>query len=93
MNQQYDPVGNSIWYRLSPRLVGLPSSEFSMEGGAQSRSTSYIQKDIRKSRVIGTITTLIEDKINREILPRLKGYEPGAGDNSRLRRIMISMTS
>ena len=76
MNQQYIE-GMKFNINIIANLFGLPSSEFSMEGGAQSRSTSYIQKDIRKSRVIGTITTLIEDKINREILPRLKGYEPG----------------
>lgn len=55
-------------------LFGIPASEFSFESAAQSRSSSSRDRDIRNSRMLSTLLTLIEGKINREMLPHLRGY-------------------
>ena len=61
---------------LISNLFGLPSSEFSLETSGANRMSSYNSKDIRKSRGIGTVLSIISNLCNR-VLKRLKGYTPG----------------
>ena len=55
---------------------GLPASEFSLDGGG-SRTTAYKDKDIRNTRMLATLLTLLENKINKEIVPHIRGYQKG----------------
>lgn len=75
MNQQY-VEGVRFNNSLLANMFGLPSSEFSLDGGSMSRNGSYNQKDIRKSRGIGSILSIIEEQCQL-ILTRLKGYKDG----------------
>lgn len=75
MNQQYIE-GVKFNNSLLANMFGLPSSEFSLDGSGSSRTASYNQKDIRKSRGIGSILSLIEEQCQL-ILTRLKGYREG----------------
>lgn len=76
MNQQFIEGIKFNAYLIS-NLFGLPSAEFTLESAGSSRTASYNQKDIRKSRGIGSILSIIEKAINRQILPRMKGYVKG----------------
>lgn len=58
-------------------LFGIPVSEFSIESGNTSRTNSYKDRDIRNTRMLATLLTLLESKINREIIPHLRGYVKG----------------
>lgn len=58
-------------------LFGIPVSEFSLSESSQSRSSASTDKDIRNTRMLATLLTVIESKINSEILPHVKGYEEG----------------
>lgn len=75
MNQQYIE-GVRFNAMIIANIFGLPSSEFSLESTGVSRMTSYSQKDIRKSRGVGTILSIISERCN-QVLKRLKGYEEG----------------
>lgn len=75
MNQQYIE-GVKFNAMIIANIFGLPSSEFSLESGGMSRISSYSQKDIRKSRGVGTILSIISEQCNK-VLKRLKGYEDG----------------
>lgn len=74
MNQQFIE-GQKFNATLIANIFGLPASEFSFESGG-SRMSSLSQKDIRKSRGVGTILSIIAERCNT-VLKRLKGYEEG----------------
>lgn len=52
---------------------GFSSSEFL--GGDANRATAYVKRNITKSRMLYPLLDLIEEKVNNEILPYLKGYK------------------
>ena len=51
---------------------GFSPEEFM--GGGENRATAYVKRNITKSRLLYPLMTFIEGKINKEILPFLKGY-------------------
>ena len=51
---------------------GFSPEEFM--GGGENRATSYVKRNITKSRLLYPLMTFIEGRINKEILPYLKGY-------------------
>lgn len=61
-------VAQLVW-----AMWGFSMSEF-MEGG-QNRAASYVQRNITKSRMLKPLMKYYENKINREILPYLEGYQ------------------
>ena len=61
-------VGQLIW-----AAWGFPSSEFI--DGDSTRASAYIRRNITKSKMLYPLIRLIEDKINNEVLPYLKGYK------------------
>lgn len=67
--------GQQFVFRIVMNLFGFPASEFSMEsGGGMSRSSAYVQRNIMRTRMLATILSLLEEKINHEILPYIKGF-------------------
>jgi len=52
---------------------GFPSDEFI--GGDVNRAVAYVHRNVTKSRLLKPMMKYLEDKINREILPFLKGYK------------------
>ena len=61
-------VSQLIW-----GYFGFTPDEFT--GGDSSRATAYVKRNITKSRLLYPMMRYFEDKINREILPHLKGYK------------------
>ena len=61
-------IGQLIW-----STWGFPSSEFI--DGDNNRATAYVRRNITKSKMLYPLLKLIEDKINVEILPFMKGYK------------------
>ena len=51
---------------------GFSPEEFM--GGGENRASSYVKRNITKSRLLYPLMTFLEQRINREILPFLKGY-------------------
>ena len=43
-------------------------------GGGENRASSYVKRNITKSRLLYPLMTFLEQRINRDILPYLKGY-------------------
>ena len=66
--QEY--VAKIVW-----AMWGFNPQEFT--GGSENRATAYVGRNITKSRLLYPIMTLIENKINREILPYLQDYKKG----------------
>ena len=60
-------VASLIW-----SMWGFSASEFI--GDEESRATAYVKRNITKSRMIQPILAYWEQKINREVLPYMKGY-------------------
>lgn len=61
-------VAEFIW-----AMWGFDSNEFVGEGG--NRATAYIRRNITKSRMLKPLLDYITIKINKEVLPYLKGYK------------------
>ena len=61
-------IGQLIW-----STWGFPSSEFL--DGDSNRATAYVRRNITKSKMLYPLLKLIEDKVNTEILPFMKGYK------------------
>ena len=61
-------VAQLIW-----GYFGFPSDEF--VGGDVNRAVAYVHRNVTKSRLLKPMMQYLEDKINTEILPWLKGYE------------------
>jgi hypothetical protein len=66
--QEY--VAKIVW-----AMWGFNPQEFT--GGSENRATAYVGRNITKSRLLYPIMSLIENKINREILPYLQDYRKG----------------
>jgi hypothetical protein len=60
-------VGQLVW-----AMWGFQPSEFM--GSNVNRATAYIGRNITKSKVLYPIMRFLEEKINDEVLPYLKGY-------------------
>lgn len=69
--------GQQFIFKVVMNLFGFPASEFSMDDISAGRASMYIARNIMRSRMLATILSNIEDKINREILPHLRGYRKG----------------
>lgn len=69
--------GQQFVFKVIMNYFGYPASEFSMEDISSGRSASYVQRNIMRTRMMATILGLIEDKINEEVLPYLRGYKKG----------------
>ena len=54
-------------------FFGFTPDEF--VGGDTNRATAYVKRNITKSRLLYPMMRYFEDKINREILPFIKGYK------------------
>jgi hypothetical protein len=52
---------------------GFPSDEFI--GGNSTGAVAYVHRNVTKSRLLKPMMKYLEDMINREILPYLKGYK------------------
>jgi uncharacterized protein YdaT len=63
-------VAQLIW-----SMWGFSPSEFIGEG--ENRATAYVKRNITKSRLLYPLMKHFALKINREILPYLKGYKKG----------------
>ena len=63
-------VAQLIW-----SMWGFSPSEFIGEG--ENRATAYVKRNITKSRLLYPLMKHFASKINREILPYLKGYRAG----------------
>ena len=62
-------VGELIW-----GYFGFTPDEF-VGSGDTNRATSYVKRNITKSRLLKPMLRYLENKINTEILPFLKGYK------------------
>jgi hypothetical protein len=60
-------VAQLIW-----AMWGFSQDEFL--GGGANRATAYVKRNITKSRMLYPLMDYFESKINREILPYIKGY-------------------
>jgi hypothetical protein len=60
-------VAQLIW-----AMWGFSQDEFL--GGGANRATAYVKRNITKSRMLYPLMDYFEQKINREILPFIKGY-------------------
>jgi len=60
-------VAQLIW-----AMWGFSQDEFL--GGGSNRATAYVKRNITKSRMLYPLMDYFEQKINREILPFIKGY-------------------
>lgn len=60
-------VAQLIW-----AMWGFSENEFL--GGGANRATAYVKRNITKSRMLYPLMDYFEQKINREILPHIKGY-------------------
>ena len=69
--------GQQFIFKVVMNLFGFPASEFSMDDISAGRASMYISRNIMRSRMLSTILSNIEDKINREILPHMRGYRKG----------------
>lgn len=67
--------GQKFIFKIVMNIFGFPASEFSLDEANSSRSSAYVQRNIMRTRMLATILSLLEDKINREILPYIKGYD------------------
>lgn len=67
--------GQKFLIAVIANIFGIPVSEFSISDNGGSRTSAYLQKDIRNSRMLSTLLTVIEDKINHEVLPHMRGYK------------------
>ena len=67
--------GQQFVFKVVMNLFGFPASEFSMEDVSAGRASMYISRNIMRSRMLSTILSNIENKINREILPHMRGYK------------------
>lgn len=63
-------IAQLIW-----AMWGFSPAEFVGEG--ENRATAYVKRNITKSRLLYPIMDHLEKKINREVLPYLKGYKKG----------------
>ena len=63
-------VAQLIW-----AMWGFSPSEFIGEG--ENRATAYVKRNITKSRLLYPLMKHFADKINKEILPHIKGYRDG----------------
>lgn len=54
---------------------GFSPTEFVGEG--ENRATAYVKRNVTKSRLLYPLMDHIEKKVNREVLPYLKGYKKG----------------
>jgi hypothetical protein len=54
---------------------GFSPTEFVGEG--ENRATAYVKRNVTKSRLLYPLMDHIEKKVNREVLPYLKGYRKG----------------
>ena len=63
-------IAQMIW-----AMWGFSPAEFMGEG--ENRATAYVKRNITKSRLLYPLMIHIENKINREVLPYLKGYKKG----------------
>ena len=63
-------IAQVIW-----AMWGFSPEEFI--GGDSNRATSYVKRNITKSRLLYPLMDHIEKKMNREVLPYLKGYRKG----------------
>jgi len=60
-------VAQLIW-----AMWGFSQDEFL--GGGANRATAYVKRNITKSRMLYPLMEYFEQKINREVLPYMKGY-------------------
>ena len=67
--------GQELFGKMVWAMFGFPASEFIQSD--VSRATAYVERNISKSKAIYPIIARIENKINKEVLPYLKGYEKG----------------
>ena len=67
--------GQKLISQLVWAVYGFSPDEFMGEGG--NRATAYVKRNITKSRLLYPMMVHIEKKINREVLPYLKGYKKG----------------
>jgi hypothetical protein len=63
-------IAQVIW-----AMWGFSPAEFVGEG--DNRATAYVKRNITKSRLLYPLMDHIEKKMNREVLPYLKGYRRG----------------
>jgi hypothetical protein len=63
-------VAQIIW-----AMWGFSPAEFVGEG--DNRATAYVKRNVTKSRLLYPLMDFIEKKMNREVLPYLKGYKKG----------------
>lgn len=63
-------IAQLIW-----AMWGFSPAEFVGEG--ENRATAYVKRNITKSRLLYPLMDHIEKKMNREVLPYLKGYKKG----------------
>lgn len=63
-------IAQLIW-----AMWGFSPTEFVGEG--ENRATAYVKRNVTKSRLLYPIMDHIEKKVNREVLPYLKGYKKG----------------
>jgi hypothetical protein len=63
-------IAQLIW-----AMWGFSPQEFVGEG--ENRATAYVKRNVTKSRLLYPIMDHIEKKVNREVLPYLKGYKKG----------------
>ena len=61
-------VAQIIW-----SMWGFSQDEFL--GGGSNRATAYVKRNITKSRMLYPLMDYFEGKINREILPHMRGYK------------------
>jgi len=60
-------VAQLVW-----AMWGFSPEEFM--GGGENRATAYVKRNITKSRLLYPLMTFIEGKVNKDILPYIKGY-------------------
>lgn len=63
-------VAQIIW-----AMWGFSPAEFVGEG--DNRATAYVKRNVTKSRLLYPLMDFIEKKMDREVLPYLKGYKKG----------------
>jgi hypothetical protein len=63
-------IAQLIW-----AMWGFAPDEFVGEGA--NRATAYVKRNVTKSRLLYPLMTHIEMKVNREVLPHIKGYKRG----------------
>ena len=66
--------GQQFIFKVVMNFFGFPASEFSMEDVSTGRAASYVQRNIMRSRTLATVLSNLEEKINLEVLPYMRGY-------------------